>query len=162
MDKNNKKGQEEMVGFALIIIIVAVIILVFISFSLRDSQKETVESYEIDSFIGSFLEYTTDCRDRTNDLLTVKDLIIECDNLNVCGDGRPACDVLDSTLKGIIDESWKVGADRPIKGYELNISSEESNILSIEKGNKTLNLKEAQPDFSKSRRMVFIRFRVYY
>lgn len=158
----NKQGQEEMVGFALIIIIVAVIILVFISFSIRDSSKETVESYEIESFIGSFLQHTTECRDRTNELLTVKELIIECDDLNFCSDGTPSCDVLNSTLKGILKESWKIGENRPIKGYELNISSETNHIISIYEGESTLNLKESTPDFSRRGRLVFVRFRAYY
>lgn len=152
-----------MVGFALIIIIVAVIILVFISFSLRDPQRDTVESYEIESFIDSFLEYTTECRDRTNDLLTVKELIGECSDLNSCSDGRPSCEVLNSTLNGIMGESWRVGENRPIKGYELNISSEEGKvILSFEKGNKTFNLKEATTDFPRRGQLISVKFRAYY
>ncbi len=49
--KIQKKAQEELVGFALIIIIVAVILLFLIVFSLRSNEKEAVESYEVNSFI---------------------------------------------------------------------------------------------------------------
>ena len=63
MEIKRKKAQEEMVGFALIIILVAVILLIFLGFSLRDQEKETIESYEVESFIQSFLQYTSDCRD---------------------------------------------------------------------------------------------------
>lgn len=49
-----KKAQEEIVGFALIIIIVAVILLFFLNFYLRSGEKESVESYEVNSFILAF------------------------------------------------------------------------------------------------------------
>ena len=56
----NKKAQEEMVGFSLIIIIVAIIILVLFSVSLR-SKGNIQESYETDNFMQAFLQYTTEC-----------------------------------------------------------------------------------------------------
>jgi len=59
--KYNKKAQEEMVGFALIIIVVAVILLVFLSIGLRKDGREDVESYEVASFIQSLLQYHTSC-----------------------------------------------------------------------------------------------------
>lgn len=155
----NKRAQEEMVGFAMIIIIVSVILLVFLGFSLRDSERESLESYEVQSFIQSSLQYSTDCRDRTNEIQTVQDLILECENLDKCSDGRDTCEVLESVLRGISDESWKTGENRPIKGYELNITSENKRILVIQKGNLTNTLKgDSQP---LSRGIEYI-FRVYY
>lgn len=158
----NKHGQEEMVGFALIIIIVAVILLVFIGFSLRSSTKDTVESYEVQSFIQSFLQYTTDCRDRTNDLLTVRELILECNDQEKCSNGEDTCVILNSVIGGITNESWKVGEDRPIKGYELNISSQEKSILTISDGVQTENSKGAPQNFVKSGEKIFIYFKAYY
>ena len=158
----NKRGQEEMVGFALIIIIVSVILLVFLGFSLRNSEKDTVESYEVESFIQSFLQYTTDCRDRRNDVLTIEELISECNDLEKCSDDRNTCKVLDSALNEIAKESWKIGFDRPIKGYELNISSQSKQILSINEGNKTLNSKGAVQEFVKKGDTILIIFRAYY
>ena len=117
-----KKAQEEMVGFALIIIIVAVILLIFLGFALRGQEKETVESYEVESFIQSFLHYTSDCRDNL-EFLSVQKLISGCSNNVRCLDGRSTCEVLEPILKGIVEESWSTGADKPIKGYELRINS---------------------------------------
>ena len=73
----NKYGQEEMVGFALIMIIVAIILLIFLSFSLGKSEKETVESYEVESFIQSMSQYTTDCRDNL-EYVSIQKLIFDC------------------------------------------------------------------------------------
>src|SRR3989338_7985995 len=56
-----KRSQEEMVGFALIIILVSIILLVFLAFSLSKSKTESTESYEVNSFLQSTLQYTTAC-----------------------------------------------------------------------------------------------------
>jgi hypothetical protein len=163
MNNKNKKAQEEMVGFALIIIIVAVILLVFVGFSLRGSVKDTVESYEVESFIQVFLQYSTDCRDRTNDFLTIRELILECNNLAKCSDERDTCEVLNSTMTEIISESWPVGENRPVKGYSLNISSESRNILVLEGGNTlTANSKGAPQDFIQKGEKIFIYFKANY
>ncbi|MAH03748.1 hypothetical protein CMI39_03100 [Candidatus Pacearchaeota archaeon] len=155
-----KKAQEEMIGFALIVIVVAVIILVFIGFSLKSPQKETVESYEINSFIQSFLQQTSDCRDNL-EYLSVQKLIFDCNNNEICKDGRNTCEVLDSTLTGITEESWKI-KESPIKGYNLEIISEGVKTLTIEKGNITTNLKGSSQDFSKGGGLTEIFFKVYY
>jgi len=160
----NKSGQEQMVGFALIIIIVAVILLVFLGISLGNSQKENVESYEVKSFLQAFLQYTTDCRD-SNDLewLSIKKLIFDCNDGKMCLDSEDTCTVLNSTLTGIIEESWKIEGDRPVKGYELDITQDGTEIiLSLEEGNITNNYKSSMQDFSRSGSSFEISFTAYY
>ena len=137
-----KKAQEEMVGFALIVIIVSVILVIFLGFSLRDQGKENVESYEVESFIQSFLQYTSECRDNF-DFLSVQELISDCNNNKKCSDGKKVCDILNETLKGITGESWKIGKERPVNGYELKINSLNKNILEFKEGNTTGNSKGA-------------------
>ena len=137
-----KKAQEEMVGFALIVIIVSVILVIFLGFSLRDQGKENVESYEVESFIQSFLQYTSECRDNF-DFLSVQELISDCNDNKKCSDGKKACDILNETLKGITGESWRIGKERPVNGYELKINSLNKNILELKEGNTTGNSKGA-------------------
>ncbi len=161
MLNKKKKAQEEIVGFALIIIIVAVILLFFLNFYLRSGEKEGVESYEVDSFIQAFLHYTTDCEDYL-EYLSVQDLIFECNNDALCLDDREACEVLNSTLRNIVDKTWKVGENYPVKGYELNITANEEEILSFIEGNITKNYKGAEQPFSKSGDSIKIFFRAYY
>ena len=161
MKIRNKYGQEEMVGFGLIIIIVSVILLIFLGFALRSPQKEPVESYEVNSFIQGFLQYTSDCRDNL-EYLSIQKLIFGCNDDEMCLDGRSACDVLNSTLTGIAEEGWKIEGDRPIKGYELKIDSNKAEILLIKKGNITGNYKGSMQDFSRSGNSVEIFFTAYY
>jgi len=161
MIKKIKKGQEEIVGFALIIIIVSIILLVFISFSLRSSKNMEIQSYEVESFIQAFLQHTSDCEDAL-EFLPVQKLIFSCDNNEVCLDGKSACEVMNLTLTEICENSWNVGVDTPIKGYELRISSDETEIFLLEEGNMTQNYKGGSQPFAKRGKDYEISFQVYY
>ena len=156
-----KLGQEEIVGFALIIIIVSVILLVFLSFSLRNSKKMEIQSYEVEGFIQAFLQHTSDCDDGLK-FLSVQKLIFSCDNNDVCMSGKSACKTMNSTLREISENSWKVGEDTPIKGYQLRIISDEMEILLLNEGNVTQNYKGAVQDFVKRGRNYQVSFKVYY
>ncbi|MBI4116629.1 hypothetical protein HY449_02710 [Candidatus Pacearchaeota archaeon] len=162
MKVKNKLGQEEMVGFALIIIIVAIVILVFLGFSLRGGNKETVESYEVESFIQSFLQYTSECGNEIENL-QIRDLIFSCDKNENCAGGRNSCDVLDSELSGIIHQSWPVGEERPVKGYELAIFNDRNEtILNLAGGNATENSKGGVQEFFRGGTLIDITFKAYY
>ncbi|MCK5624702.1 hypothetical protein KAI04_02580 [Candidatus Pacearchaeota archaeon] len=159
----SKRGQEEMIGFGLIIIIVAVILLVFLTVSLKNSNKEVLGVNEVDSFIQSFLSYTTDCEEYSNTYYSIQDLIIECINYeSSCLDGRGTCDVLSSTLSGIVDESWKISENTPIIGYELFIGAEEIELISFKAGNSTNSYKGSMQEFSSRGMSIVIDFTAYY
>jgi len=144
MKKINRKGQEEMVGFALIVVIVAVILLVFLSFSLREDEPEAVKSYEIDNFIQSVLYYTIE------DNVDIRDLIRDCKNYD------EDCDVLEIELKTILEESWIVEEGSVIRGYNLKIVDGDEEIFNLEKGEITQNYK------SRSQEDAELTFIVYY
>lgn len=152
-----KKAQEEMVGFVVIIIIVAVILLFLLSFSLKKDLKESVENPEVDSFIQASLQYTTDCRDNLG-YFDVEDLISECSHGSVCLDERQVCGVLESVFDELIEESWKIGQDRPLKGYWLQILVDEEEILVITEGNTTNNREGAVQELPDG----FVSLRIYY
>lgn len=161
MRRKYKLAQEEMVGFALIVVIVAVIILIFLGFTIRNKSNTDTQSYEVESFLQAVLQYTTECKDYSG-YLSVQKLIIECDRGRACLDERGSCEVLNSTLSKIVKESWKIEGDRPIKGHSLNITSDQEEVLSISGGNFTKNSKRAFQDFSKSGNSIEITFNAYY
>lgn len=157
----SKCSQEEMVGFALIIVLVMVILLIFLWLSLRSPAKQDVESYEVERFIQAFLQYTTNCRNEL-EYLSVQKLIFACSDEDLCQDGRNSCDVLNRTLQELIEESWKTGDERPVKGYELKIMSNDGEILSFSAGNITNNYEGSMQDFSRTGEKIEIRFTAYY
>ena len=157
--QNNKlkKGQEEMIGFALIIILVSVILLVFLAFSLSKPKTEATESYEVNSFLQSTLQYTTTCQ-TSRGLNSIQDLVFECDLKDKCSNDEDTCKILNETLTDILKESWPTGEDRPNKGYELIMNAGEEIILKIQEGNLTNNCKGSSQTLSKSRKEFSINF----
>jgi len=161
-DIMNKKGQEEMVGFALIVIIVSVIILVFLGFFLSSKNNESTKTLEAENFVLSSLQYSTECTDYYG-YISLKNLIFLCNSQTDCVSGQDSCEVLNSTLQGILNQSWKVGGGSSIKGYELNISSNTGWILDMEKGNLTGNSEGTLQPFSDGTgASVNIVFNVYH
>ena len=116
----NNRGQEEMVGFAVIAIIVSIGILILLSFMIRSPTKGDTENYQVDSFIGSALQYTTSCESDV-EFLSLQDLIIACGNGEMCFDGRDSCNELNSTVIDLVGNGWNVGANSSVKGYNLKV-----------------------------------------
>lgn len=169
LKKKKTKAQEEMIGFALIIILVSVILLAFLGFSLNKSKSEGIPSYEVDNFLQAFLQYTTDCKDYKK-YFTIQDLIFECErnpNNKCLNEEETTCEVLNSTLKGILDESWNVSEQSFYKRYELIIYLDDDDpkqiIDPIVKGNSTGSYKSGFQEFTKTRpkRDFIINFKVY-
>ncbi len=77
------------------------------------------------------------------------------------------CEVLNSSLKAILDQSWNIGENTPIKGYNLRIISEEKGteikeILLLNKGEKTGNSKGSTQEFVKRGNSFQVFFTIYY
>ena len=138
--KKSTKAQEEMVGFALIIILVAIIFLVFLAVYVKKPQSENIDNPEANSFVQSFLQYTTTC-EQDSENITVQRLIIKCQEKEKCDSGKEICKVLNDTIKNIIKESWNVSSQNPVKGYSLIIFTESKQVLNITEGVVTNNYK---------------------
>jgi hypothetical protein len=148
--KMKKKAQSEMVGFAIIIVIVAVLILVFLSISLNKSKDDFTESYEVESFIQASLEYTTDCAiNYEPNYQNVRRLIFRCINGENCLGERDSCEVLNETLKELVELSWNVGPEWPDKGYFLEIVANNESLLKFSEGNVTQTSKGSKQPFSQ-------------
>jgi len=161
LNKKRKSGQEELVGFAIIIIIVSIILVVFLGSYLKKSPIQSANSYEADNFVQVILQYNTKC-ETTLKNLTVQDLIFSCVEGQKCNTNENSCVVLNQTLKSMIEASWPAGEGWPYKGYEFNITSKEGNVLSFSKGNITRNSKGSMQDFAKGQEQILVGFTAYY
>ena len=101
----NKTGQEEMVGFVIIVVLVVVIAVIVLGISLRNNQKESIESAEIDSFLSSINDFTTECQIPEGNPLPISQLIVMCNEKKDCSSGEDSCDVLEQTLSEIMENS---------------------------------------------------------
>ena len=57
----NKKSQQEIIGFVLIIVIVSIIGVIFLSLSIGREQPSGQTSIEISNLLEASMYYTTDC-----------------------------------------------------------------------------------------------------
>lgn len=117
-----RKGQEEIVGFVVIVILVAVVFVIFLGISLRSPNKSDGKSEVVYHFLESSMEQTTNCRiNERNEFLKLDELLKECHSSNTeCSQGVRACEILNQTLNELLDSSWNYGVDYPLKGYSFN------------------------------------------
>ena len=122
---NNKRGQEEIIGFVLVIVLVVIIGVVFLGISLRkpveSSERESALVYQ---FLDSSMEQSSSCAlGSGRDTLRLDELISECFNSNnECVDGNKTCDVMNGTILGLLEGGWNYGPDSRVKGYEFDSS----------------------------------------
>jgi hypothetical protein len=147
MRKIGKKGQEEIVGFVLIVVLVAIIFLVFLGIYLR--QKTPInqkESKDVSQFLESAMEYTTECAVGAEpDYSSLGRLVKDCQSRAICKpSGREACDILKETISKAVESSWNIGVDSPNKGYIFNATYKSDyaneNIIFISKGTCSVNM----------------------
>ena len=126
MGKISKKAQQEIIGFVLIIVIVSIIGVIFLSLSIGRGEPSKQTSIEVSNLLESSMYYTTDCA--VNFIPQYKsgqDLVKSCWNEERCLENefgeRMACEVLNNTLKTIINQGLDVCDECVNKAYELNI-----------------------------------------
>lgn len=119
--KISKKAQHEIVGFVIIVVIVSVVGLILLSFNIgREAPKQT--SAEISHFLQSSMYHTSSCAiNYIPQYKDIEDLIKLCYNGQRCLDGKDACDVLNSTLKELIENGFDISESGINKAYKMNI-----------------------------------------
>tara|TARA_Y100000034_G_C6772813_1_gene344848 strand:+ start:291 stop:803 length:513 start_codon:yes stop_codon:yes gene_type:complete len=135
-----KRGQEELVGFVLIVILVAVIFLVFLGIFFRQGNTSEQESTEVFQFLESLNEYTTDCAiGYVPDYSNVGELIQECHEARLCTNGKTACEALNETVRSALEVGWDIGEGKYRNGYEFGVVYEsetlKENIMEVSGGN---------------------------
>jgi len=143
MRKMNKNGQEEMVGFVLIVVIVAIVLVILLGIVLRQDKPIQTENQDINNFIKSSMEYTSSCA-LNGQYLKMRPLLGACYKSGNCDSGEKACNVLNASFIGMLESSFIVKEGSNIRGYifkavyyENISSSQEKKIIEITKGNCT-------------------------
>lgn len=154
-----RKGQSEMMGFMVIILMLVVIGVVFLSFSANDVDSSAVNDFELESFVQSVLGYTTDCQDSRGDHLPLRKVIFLCGELESCYSGEDACEEMNKTLSPIMSEAWKIGEDWPTKGYSLQVFGEKRKILNMTEGTRTNAARSSGQKFESGIAIDFIVYR---
>lgn len=138
-----RSGQSEIVGFAVIIVIVSVIGLIFLGFSIGRGDGTKKTSAEISDFLQSSMYHTTNCTTSyIPDYKSIQNLIKSCyRNENCINLDKMACDALKEDFSEIVKYSFNASDDRPNKAYKLNIYYED---LEIEGKEYIMNFTEGK------------------
>ncbi len=115
----NKKGQQEMIGFAFVIVLVVIIGLVFLLLALRQpSSIVERESFRVNNLLNGISYYTTECEGKN-----IQQLIIECQRRSfICEDPcnlarEEISQILESSLKG--DYSFTARVESEVEDRDL-------------------------------------------
>lgn len=159
----SKKGQQEIVGFVLIVVLVVVGLMVFLIISGRDSGKD-VKSVEVDNMLNALMRHTTDCAIVYEpDYDDFEDLFKSCHRGKKCSNlGEDACDYLNESLLAVLDGMFATEAT--IEAYQLDFfvkdGEGQSGYLRILEGNCTGSVISAQRSIVSHSDSLIIRMKV--
>jgi|TARA_B100002003_G_C13892819_1_gene435305 hypothetical protein len=149
-----KKGQQEMVGFVLIVVLVVVALMVFLILSFK-STPEKSDSLEVENLISSIMKMTTECAIVFEpDYDDYEDLFKSCYNNKDCKNlGIGSCEYLNSSLKDLMDNLME--GENVISYYEMDFSIRDDigleGILRVDGGNCTGKIASSSQKSIKSR-----------
>jgi len=141
----DRKAQEEIVGFVVIVLIVAVAAVILLG--LMGNKKSDIgsESKDLSRFLDSAMEFTTDCTfdNYQANYKSIKDLLRSCyiETGRKCSNEKDVCFVLNQTLGAILENTFIINEDSYNKGYlfqsgySINATETEKEIVTLSRGN---------------------------
>lgn len=162
----NLRGQEEMVGFALIMIIVMIIVLIILGFALTKNKGVEEKDFQLTGFIEASLQVTTDCK-FNDEFLTIREMVHQCNQKQKCdSSNKDICQELARNYKEMINQSFNPGQDSYVKGFILQIKRvgeiEESVTADIVGGSPTKTIRTGQSDFIRGTNSYKVYLKNYY
>lgn len=122
----NRRGQQEMVGFILIVVLVMIGLMVFLVISLRTSPDEA-DSLEVENMLSAIMSHTTDCAIPAVPYYdTLEDLFKSCYENDECSRmDRSACGYLNETLGAILEDLMATEATVGAYQFDFFVAGEE-------------------------------------
>ena len=159
-NRTNKIGQQEIVGFVLIVVLVVVGLMVYLVISLKDSPVAE-DSVVVGNILDVVMKYTTDCAivyepdyDNFEDLFKSCYLGNRCKNLE-----KSACDYLNERLSSVLGDL--VASDASVGFYELDFFVDEGEgLLKIFDGNCSGSVSAAQRKIISGSESLVIRMKI--
>lgn len=161
--ENKKKGQQEMVGFVLIVVLVMVGLMIFLVISLRQ-DKVTENDVEVKNLLSAMMKYTTECAVVAEPQYdTLEGLFKSCYSTKRCKNlNKGSCDYLNETLKDVVEAM--LASEATINAYQIDFLSKddegEQGIMRILEGNCTGEVASAQRDVVSSGNHLVIRLKL--
>jgi len=156
----NKFGQQEIVGFVLIVVLVVVGLMVYLVISLKDSPVND-NSVAVGNILDVMMKYTTECAivyepdyDSFEDLFKSCYLGDRCKNL-----GMMACDYLNESLSSVLGDL--MASDASVDFYELDFFvGDGGGLLKISEGNCSGSVSVAQRKIVSGSESLVVRMKI--
>lgn len=143
------KGQSEIVGFVLIVVLVVVAMMIFLVIS-ASKPKEEITDVEVENMLSIISEYTTDCAPNyAPNYDTLGTLVQDCYDNKMCQNlNKSACSFLNQSLISIMGNISKAEAN--ILAYQVKVlkldNQSSEDLIVITSGNCTGNVRGAQDE----------------
>ncbi len=157
------RGQQEMVGFVLIVILVVVGLMVFLVISVR-SGDDDVKSVEVENMLNALMKHTTDCAVvYVPDYDDFEDLFKSCHQGDQCSNlGMSACDSLNESLRAVLEGMFATEAT--IDAYQIDFfvkdDEGQQGLLTVFEGNCSGIVTSAQRSVVSHSDSLIIRMKV--
>jgi hypothetical protein len=160
--KLKDRGQQEIVGFVLIVVVVMVALMVFLIISVRDSGED-VDSVGVANMLDVLIKTTSDCAVVAEPKYdSFEDLFKSCYDDESCSNlERSACEYLNESL-GVVVSSM-VKSEAMIGAWEVDFSVRDGKgILKWDEGNCTGSFSGASRTIVSGGRSLVVRMRACY
>lgn len=114
-----KRGQQEIAGFILIVVLVVVALLIFLVISAKREPVAT-SNKNVDNLLNSLLSYTSECVVREPHYQSIRELIQDCykDGTKKCkNNGQFVCEYLNGTVSSMLPVLLKT--ESSVRSYEM-------------------------------------------
>ena len=159
----NKRGQQEIVGFVLIVVLVMVGLMVFLVISLRDASEDK-GSLEVKHMLDALMKHTTECAVVYEpDYDNFEDLFKSCHQGDQCGNlNRSACEYLNESLRAVVGDM--IASEATVSSYQIDFFLKDGDgqqgLLQIIEGNCMGNVNAAQRSIVSDSDSLIIRMRI--
>ena len=154
------RGQQEIVGFVLIVVLVVVGLMVFLIISLRDSS-ENEGSLEVENILDALMKHTTECAIvYVPDYDDFEDLFKSCHQGDECSNlGMSACDYLNESLRAVVGDMMK--GEASVSYYQIDFFVKNGGgLLTFSEGNCTGSVSAAQRNIISYSDSLTIRMKI--
>ena len=156
-----RKGQQEIVGFVLIVVLVMVALMVFLIISVRDSGDDVAGSVGVSNMLDVVMKATSDCAIVYEpDYDSFEDLFKSCFKEDSCNNlGVSACDYLNESFMDVV--SSIVRSDASVNGWSAQFSERDgAGILMWSDGDCNRTASGAQRSIISGGTSLIVRLRI--
>ncbi|GEM_PF-2917491 len=125
-----RRGQQEIAGFVIIVVLVVVALLVFLAISVK-KQDNAISSELVSGLLSSVLRQTTECILRDPTPANIQELIVDVHSggkMQECGNGKKKGEYLEEFLPIVLERANKVNT--AFSAWQISVLDSNDEVVS--------------------------------